>query len=185
MNKTLVIGLAVGFVTFGIIGTAISASNTANRFEKTIKASHRDSENILGQYAPKLAEQIGVSKLQANAVRDIISGANETRYGEQGSQASIQWIQEQNPTLDQSNYRVILETIEAGRNDFKIKQTMKIDQLREYETALGNIPGGLMMKLTGWPSEDFFEKYEVIIVSDHAGKAFETGRDNGLDISKM
>lgn len=167
------------------VGSAISANNTANEFEQTIRAQHEQSTNILGQYAPKLSEQIGVSKLQVEAVRTVFNGANTARYGANGSTASMQWIREQNPNLDQSNYRLILETIEAGRNDFQNAQKMKIDKLASYRVALGRFPGGMMMKIMGWPTEGFFTKYEDIVISDHAGKAFETGRDNGLDISKM
>jgi Spy/CpxP family protein refolding chaperone len=185
MSKLIVSGIAVAAVAFMAIGAAVSANNTANSFEQTIIAQHDQSENVLGQYAPKLAEQIGVTKLQTAAVKDIFTSANQARYGANGSQATMQWLVEQNPNFDQSNYRFVLETIEAGRTDFQNEQKTKIDQVRTYRTALGHFPGGMMMKIMGWPSDGFFEKYGEIVVSDHAAKAFETGRDNGLDISKM
>lgn len=185
MNKGIIVVMAASALGLGIASVAISANNTANVYEQNIIAQHQQSENVLGQYAPKLAEQIGVTKLQANAVKDIFNSANTSRYGKDGSQANMQWITEQNPNFDQSNYHLVLETIEAGRNDFQNQQKTKIDQVREYRTALGQFPSGFVMKIMGWPSEDFFARYGEIVVSDHAAKAFETGRDNGLDISKM
>lgn len=169
----LALALAVGLV---------GANNTAVRFENNIVASHADSQNVLGQYAPRLKEALGVTKLQASAVADVITKANETRYGSEGSQATIQWIKEQNPYLDQSTYRRIIDLIEAGRNDFQTAQTRKIDQIRAYRTELGLFPGTLFYSFLGKPTSGFFEKYEGIVISGHADKAFKTLRDDGVDI---
>ncbi len=186
MSKTSIIGLGiVGAFVLAIImgiGSYMSANNTANAYEQSIIAAHDQSRNVLGQYAPKLKEALGVTKLQASAVEEVITKANESRYGEEGSQASIQWIMEQNPNLDQSTYAKILTLIEAGRNDFALAQKDKIDRVRSYKTALGTMPTSFFYRLAGYPTSGFFEKYEKIVISGHAGNAFETGVDDGVEI---
>lgn len=189
MNNKVVLGgigcLGLIVIFFLIMGTALfSANNTANAYEKSIKATHENSRNVLGQYAPKLKEALGVTKIQAEAVEEIITASNESRYGEAGSQASMQWIREQNPNLDQSSYRQVLNLIEAGRNDFQREQTAKLDKIRAYETALGNMPGSFFMKVMGYPTAEFVAAdYGKIVTSGHADEAFTTGRDDGVDIS--
>ncbi len=180
----LVVGIIVLCIGIAIFGSFISANNTAATMESDIQAQQTQSENVLGQYAPKLKEALGVTKLQTSAVADVISRANESRYGKEGSEASVQWIQEQNPNLDQGSYRRILDMIEAGRNDFANAQKIKTDKIRQYRTTLNLFPGRMFYSILGYPTPGFFEKYDKIVISDHAADAFQTGRDNGVDIDK-
>lgn len=182
LNLGLVFGAVVALLLIFGIGSFISSNNKAVTFEQNIIAADSQSQNVLGQYAPKLTEALGVAKLQTAAVRDVISGANETRYGKEGSAATIQWINEQNPNLDQSGYRRIIEMVEAGRNDFQLAQQRKIDMIRTYRTELGLFPGNLFYGILGKPSPGFFEKYGEIVISNHAAGAFATHRDDGVKI---
>ena len=180
MIALIVIGvLAVGFVI-----AYVSANNSANRMEQGIKASHEQGKNVLGQYAPRLREALGVTKIQAAAVADVITKANESRYGKEGSGATMQWIQEQNPNLDQSNYGRVINLIEAGRNDFQRAQTDKIDRIRAYDTALGNMPGSFFYRLAGYPTPAYVSaNYGKLVISGHADEAFTTGRDDGVNLN--
>lgn len=180
------IGVIVGVLIFGFIIAYVSANNSGNRYEQNIKASYTQSQNVLGQYAPKLREALGVTKLQTAAVRDIITGANTSRYGADGSKASMQWINEQNPTLDQSSYQKILNLIEAGRNDFQEAQKRTIDQNRAYQTALGNMPGSFFLHLAGYPTAAYTAaRYDDIVISGHASDAFQTRRDDGVNLNGL
>ncbi len=186
MSKGLMIVLGgIGALLLLFIAGYISGNNTGNRHEQGIIASHEQTRNVLGQYAPKLRDALGVTKIQAGAVEDIITGANESRYGKTGSQATMQWITEQNPALDQSSYGKIVDIVSAGRNDFQNAQKDKIDRIRSYRTAVGNFPGGFFIKLAGYPTEGFFAKYEKIVTSGHAEDAFATGRDDGVNLNGL
>lgn len=176
---------ALALIVLSIFGGLASANNKAVTFESNIVAADQQSQNVLGQYAPRLREALGVTKLQSAAVVDVISGANETRYGKSGSQATVQWIQEQNPTLDQGSYRRIIELVEAGRNDFQLAQERKIDMVRTYRTELGLFPGNLFYGFLGKPTPSFFDKYGQIVISNHAADAFATHRDDGLDLNQQ
>lgn len=187
MNKVSPVFVALGIFAAVIVGFVIayiSANNTGNRYEQNIAASYSQSQNVLGQYAPKLREALGVTKLQASAVRDIITGANQSRYGADGSKAATQFIAEQNPNLDQSGYQRVINLIEAGRNDFQLAQSRTIDQNRAYKTALGNMPGKFFLNMAGYPTADYTAKrYDDIVMSGHAGEAFDTRRDDGVNLN--
>lgn len=187
-NRGLItIGVIAGsFLLIGLVfvGMYVSANNSGNRHENIVKFAHEDSKNVLGQYAPRLREALGVTKIQETAVADVITKANESRYGKTGSSATVQWIQEQNPNLDQASYGRIINMIEAGRNDFQNKQTEKLDKIRQYETALGNMPGSFFLRLAGYPTPAYLQAhYDKVVISGHADEAFTTGRDDGVNLN--
>ena len=179
----IVLGV-LGVLIVGLVIAYVSANNTGNRYERNIEASFTESQNVLGQHAPKIREAIGVTKVQTKAVEDVITGANQSRYGADGSKATMQWITEQNPNLDQSTFNRIVAMIEAGRNDFQRAQSRTIDQNRAYKTALGNMPGSFFLHMAGYPTADYLSKnYDQIVMSGHASDAFKTRRDDGVDLT--
>lgn len=188
MKKSIIglvaVGTALIVAALFFVGAIVSANNSATRMEAGIIAAHDQSRNVLGQYAPKLREALGVASLQAEAVEDIITAANESRYGGDGSQATKQWIREQNPNLDQRSYGRVIEMIEAGRTDFMTAQEIKLDRVRVYRTSLAAWPGAFFYGIVGKPTPGFIEKYEQIVISGDAERAFTTMRDDGVDVTK-
>jgi hypothetical protein len=188
MNKISPIFVALGVIGLAIVvlvGGYISGNNTAARYEANINASYKDSQNVLGQLAPKLRESVSITKVQEAALRNIITGANTSRYGPNGTAAAVQVIQESNPTLDQSSYARIVAMIEATRNDFATKQRRTADEMRGYKTALTTLPGSMFIKMAGYPTAGFIEKYDVVVQSSHSDNAFKTGIDDGVDINSF
>lgn len=186
MRTLFAIGGVFAFI-FLIVGIVVSANNGAASAEEQIIAAHDDSRNVLSQYAPKISDALGVTSIQTDALQKLFESSNESRYGEDGSTANVQFIREQNPNLDQSNYGKIIQMIEAGRNDFQAAQKVKIDKVRAYRTSLRTFPGGAIKGMLGYPkpTDDgtpFFKAYGEIVVSGHADNAFKTGIDNGLGI---
>jgi hypothetical protein len=174
----------LGVLVVGFVIAYISANNSGNRYEQNIAASFTQSKNVLGQYAPKIREALGVTKVQTRAVEDVITGANQSRYGADGSKAVTQFINEQNPNLDQTTFNRVVAMIEAGRNDFQTAQERTIDQNRAYKTALGNMPGSFFLHLAGYPTASYTSaRYDDIVISGHAGDAFQTRRDDGVNLN--
>lgn len=154
--------------------------NYGNRVENVIKAEYSNMENILATYSQQIAEAAQIPSMQTEDLRAIFTDTLSARYGEGGSQAAFQWLQEQNPQLDQSTYLKIQQMIEAGRNKFENAQTKFIDVKKGYETNLGYLWKGYWLRLAGYPKIDL-DDY-VIISSGHAREAFETKVDNGLKL---
>jgi len=184
MNKVTVVALSFVAVILGIIGIAvmsyISAYNTGNRLEQTIKATFENNQNILAQYGNKIAEASQVPSMQRDDVRDIITAALDARYGEEGSQAMFQFIQEQNPSIDSTVYTKIQQIVEAGRKDFEIGQTRLIDQKRVYETALGSLWTGMWMRIAGYPKIDLDEY--AIVLNQRTIDAFQSGMEEPIQL---
>lgn len=178
MNK--VFGLVTLGVVFGIgillFGAFIQTYNAAIRYETTIEASYKNNQNILGQYGLKVVEVAKVSEKYSEQLKNIVTASMEGRYGQNGSQAVFQWIQEQNPTVDPSIFRNVQQVIEAGRNEFQNNQTLLLDQCRSYDSFRQQFWNQFLLGLGGFPRLDNLTKVCTPITTTEADKAFETGK---------
>lgn len=183
-------GLIVGLTVLGIfavlgliaVTSLISANNSGVKQEAGLKNQYSNMEQVLGQYSLKVVEAAQVPTLQKEALKEVAIAALQGRYGENGSQATFQWIQEQNPNVDQSTYLKIQQIIEGGRDNFQNEQTKFLDMKRSYETDLGSFPSGIWLKLLGFPKKSL-EDYKLIS-SEHAQETFATGVDKGITLTK-
>lgn len=180
IGKTIAILAILGTVVSIPACSAVSAYNTGNRMEQGIKAQYEENQNKLSALSNSVMEAAQVPELAKNDMKEVIEAAMEGRYGPNGSGgAMFQAITEAYPgTLDAALYTKIQTLIESGRRDFAAEQSKLIDKTRVYETALGNFPGGLMMKIVGYPTINLAD-YKII-VSDYTADAFTSKRDKGL-----
>ena len=172
LGVVVVIGLVV-------VGSFVSNYNYGNVAEKSIQAEYTNMENILAQYSLKVSEVAQVPGLMADDLKEVVAAAMSGRYGDDGSKATFQWIQEAYPgQVDPAVYTKIQQVMEAGRNQFQNAQTKFVDTKRAYETNLGYLYKGFWLRVAGYPTIDLDEY--VIISSDHAKEAFDTKIDKGL-----
>lgn len=185
MNR-IVLLVVGGFVAFLFmlavlgVGSYISAANYGNRAEQGIKSTWENNENILAQYSNRIAEMAQVPDMQRDDLLAVYREAMAGRYGKGGSNAVFQWLQEQNPQLNNEIYTKLQVSMEAGRKDFEVAQTTLIDQKRSYQTELGYVWRGFWLRLAGYPKIDL-DKYEAIS-NDFASEAFTAGRENGVTL---
>jgi hypothetical protein len=166
--------LALMLCVAGVLGMSyVSAFNAGNRHEQAIKAAYTNNENILAQYGQKIQEAAQIPGMQRDDLVTIFTGSLEARYGADGSKAAFQFLQEQNPTLEQASYTQIQRMIEAGRNEFTAAQTSLIDRERAYETELGSFWRGTWLGVAGYPKINLDEF--KIISTGRAQDAFRTG----------
>lgn len=177
-------GLIAAIVLGAFVGTGavsyISAYNTANRMERSIVATDENNRNILAQYGNRVAEAAQVPAMQRDDLTAVVTAALEGRYGEDGSQAVFQWIQEQNPQIDSTVYVQLQRMIEAGRIEFAAAQTKLVDQKRIYETSLGSFWQGTWMSVAGYPRIDL-DEYQIVSTA-RADAAFETGIEEPMQL---
>lgn len=175
------IALGVVIAIFvGIVLSYISAANTANSFEQRLIAAKADSENVLGQYGQKIAEMVQVTDMARDDLIKTIKEAIGGRYGEDGSRAALQMIQEQNPSVDGTLYRDIQQEIRSGRTEFKTSQTRVLDIRQAYYTALGTVWTGFFMRMAGYPKSKF-EDFDIV-TTDRASEAFKTGKEAPIQL---
>ena len=180
-TKLLIVVIALSAIVAILVGSFISAHDYANKAETGIIMAKKNNMNILGQYTTKITEMVQVPSMMKDDLKEVIQAAIGGRYGSDGSKASWQWIKEHNPTIDPSLYTNIQQSIEAGRNKFENAQTGLLSRCQEYKTQLGKLIIGKFINLAGYPKENLDEVCEPII-STHAGKAYETGIDDGIKL---
>jgi hypothetical protein len=110
----------------------------------------------------------------------VVTAALEGRYGEDGSRAVFQFIQEQNPQIDSTVYVQLQRIIESGRTEFAAAQTRLVDQRRVYETALGSFWQGTWMSVAGYPRINL-EDYAIVSTA-RADEAFRTGVEEPMQL---
>lgn len=185
MKTSVVVSLIIVAFVFvcDIIGIAsyVSWSNYGNRTEQALDASYQNNQNILAQYTTKISEMAQVPTIYRNDLEKIISDTFHGRYGDNGSQAMVQFIKEQNLNLDPSMYKNIQTQMIAGRDEFQNAQTSLIDEVRSYKTNLGNVWSGFWLHAVGYPKVNL-DLYKPVI-NDHTVKAFATKRDEGVKLN--
>src|SRR3989344_623420 len=188
MSKGMMTLLAVVVGVALLVGVPVISYFTAwsagNRAEQNIAARWEDNENVLAQYMQKVKETAQVPGMQRDDLIAVFTGANESRYGKTGSAAVMQWIQEQNPNLDQATYVQIQRIIEAGRTEFRTAQTRLVDSKRAFRTQLGTVWRGFWLRTAGYPTIRIGypigtpDDYPIVSVEAASG-AFKSGREQG------
>lgn len=173
----ILLGLVAAIViVLGALAVSyISAYNTGNRLETTIKATYANNQNILAQYSQKVMEAAQVPSMMRDDITKVAKAAIEGRYGEGGSKAVLQAITESNPQIDSAVYRQLQQIIEGGRTEFQTSQTRLIDQKRVYEEALGSFWTGMWMRIAGYPKINLAD-YKVI-TTDRTENTFKAGKE--------
>ncbi|BBA65406.1 hypothetical protein [Xanthomonas phage XacN1] len=164
------------------IGSYIKYANYGVATETALVAKLNDNRQLLGKHSTQIGEMAQVNTMYRDDLSKVYADALEGRYGENGSGAVMQWIQEQNPNMDAALYTRLSQKIEANRDEFANEQRVLLDQKRAYETQLGLVWSGFWLKLAGYPKiklEDI-----KVVSSTHSNKAFETGVDDGIQLRK-
>lgn len=180
ISGALIALIIVGVIAFLGIASYINAANYGVRTENQLKAKLENNENIYAQGTQRVMEIAQVPALYRDDLKQIVTAAIQGRYGANGSQATFQWIQEQNPTLDAGMYSKIQQQIEAFRNEFQNNQTELLQMRATYQNALGYVWQGFWLRLAGYPKIDL-SKFDIV-TTDTARRTFETKRDGGLQL---
>ncbi|QXO11016.1 hypothetical protein pEaSNUABM54_00190 [Erwinia phage pEa_SNUABM_54] len=184
----LVIGLIIilSLVVLSVVGVVtayVSAANSGARIEANIEALNQDSENVLSTVTTNIKEQAGIVGVYSKDFQDSLAKAMGGRYGAEGSKATMQWIKEQNPTLDSSLYAKVQDIINGGRKEFQISQTRKLEVCRDYKARLNYVIGGAFMRMAGYPKTDLAKECRVVSDSD-SREAFDTGLNKPVSFNR-
>ncbi len=151
--------------------------------EEEIIATYDDMESTLAGYSLQVTEAAQIPGMKADDLNAAMRESMTGRYGKDGSNAAMQWIQENYPgQVTDELYSKIQVIIEAGRNKFTNKQKRFIDIKRGYNASLKKtLPlskGWWLTKVHDFPVINL-DDY-VIISSEHAKDTFKTKVDTGL-----
>lgn len=160
----------------------ISAYNEGNRMEQDIKATYDNNQNILSNYSNKVLEAAQVTDMMRDDMVKVVKAALQSRYGDAGSKAVFQAVQEHNPQVSEKLYSQLQDLIKAGRDEFQDNQTRLIDQKRAYNEALGSFWQGMWLKNAGYPRIKL-DDYKVVVTAQ-TRQTFETGTDAPIQLRK-
>ena len=164
------------------VASYIKYANYGAGTEVQLKAMMKNNEQMLGKHSTQIGEMAQVNDMYKDDLAEVYAGAMQGRYGENGSGAVMQWLQEHNPNFDSTLYTKLQQTIEANRNEFTNAQTLLIDAKAVYEKQLGYVWSGWWLSFAGYPKINLDDI--KVITSSHAVKAYETGVDDGITIRK-
>jgi hypothetical protein len=168
----LATSLAFGYVNFG---------NEANRSENGIVAAWTNNKNVYDNGWKTVMEKAQVPKEYIGQMKDVYDGVMKGRYGPNGSQALLQFIKEQNPTIDASVYRDIQQAVEIFHNQFAQAQTELVSRKQEYQNLLtGTMHGRFYNLVAHYPHIDL-SKYDIV-TSTKTEQDFDTKRAPELNL---
>lgn len=187
--KALLVGLGLTVVVFGVtlvvaaIGMYYTNHNLAVDNETSIVAEYDNARNVLSNTTTRVMEMNQIPSNYRDDLMQIIEATFEGRYGENGSQATWQWLQEQNIPLNDALYANVQASIEAGRNEFRNAQQRLIDRRRVYLAQLERdllFSSGWWMSMAGFPNIDL-DKYNIIIEGSVQNR-FDNQQDEILNL---
>lgn len=173
------IGIPIAIFAFVVV-MYIKYHNMGVNFEKRLDSTWQENKVVLNTYTAKVQEVAQVPAMMKDDLSQIIEQTFQGRYGENGSQAVFQFIQEQNLNLDPQLYRQIQQVMESGRNDFQTSQKVLIDVKMNYQAALDYFWSGLWLGIAGYPKLDL-SKYNIVTLSEVEAK-FESGQDSVIKL---
>ncbi len=200
-----VLGVAAAIFLVWLFPTLNSVQKDGNDRETRLNASYLSAQNELGTLISSVKEQMGVANVKSEQLNLILSDAIKGRY-EQGSSAVgatgggqlISALVEAYPDLKGlESYDRVIDAISAGREAYKNKQNVLLDQLREYDRwRRSGIVHKQLVKVMGFPSDGLEARigtqvvtgeaarnqmYVIVLPSD-AKQAYESGTFEGIDI---
>lgn len=179
-----VIALIVAIGVFIGVGSYISYYNYGVTTENALLTKQADNQQLLGKHSTQIGEMAQVADMQRDDLAKVYRDAMEGRYGDNGSTAVMQWIKEQNPTLDPTVYNRLQQRIEANREQFANAQKELLDMKNAYQNQLDRLWSGFWLKtIMNFPRKFQLEDIKII-TSTHSNKAYETGVDDGVQLRK-
>lgn len=146
-----------------IVLTLLSYANRAVEYEQNINKFDRASMNTLSNYTLKIKEMAQVPDMYVEDLKEIVKATFEGRYGDDGSKATFQWIQEQNLAFDSSMFVNLQNEMRAGRDEFKLSQDRKLEICTNYDILTNKPISKFILSVVGYPSNDIEDKCRIVL----------------------
>ncbi|MBT3729034.1 hypothetical protein HOF65_03910 [bacterium] len=153
-NKGKIIAAVIAVV---VLIWGVSIDNQMKRFENRIGAIDLDMQSVHASIFQQMKQQ-GVA---VNKYGSMVIEALEATFGENGSQAAFQWLQNQG-TIPPSVMDKLGSAIEAGYNRFDAVQRTKIDTVRSYQDFAVTFPKNIVASVRGYPTKSWDELYKIV-----------------------
>ena len=170
-TKTFLIILGVVILaSIPVISYWVNTSNTEIDIRNTIPAQTDNVDLFYTKMWETLSTKAGVTKEYAKDATAFQVAVMEGRYST--GEKMMMWIQESNPTFDQSLYKDLMNSIEGLREGFFVEQ----QKLRQLKLEHDNL-------ITKFPSKIIVGKRGQIEVQLLVNQATKNARETGIDES--
>lgn len=192
----IITGASALILVLALVGMYVSFYNTAVKLENATVAQYEQNQNNYDKFWKSISEMSQVPDKYKEDFKEVLLGNTEARYGEGGSKATFQWIQEHSVNFDSGMYTKLMTAIEAGRRDFENNQKILLDKQRRYRDHLQTVRGSLFSgsrfprQMSGpkAPTEDLDGDGRLsvldypIVTSQRTKRAFAEGEDEPLQV---
>jgi hypothetical protein len=170
----------VFFICIVFAGGLLSFRSSAVNLEETIKAQYSQNQNNYDSMWKKFKEMSQVPEKYAADLKELYLSSISARYGESGSQAMFQWLQEKNPDLNVEVYSNLQLAIESGRNSFEANQKQLVAKKEQYAKLLRSNSALVYNAILHYPKIDL-DKFSII-TSEETDRAFEDKKAEKINI---
>ena len=184
MQKTILIVAALVFALLLVVAGStavytIGVRNEAVELETQFSAQVEANKSTYDKMWKIIQQKAGVSQQYASDFKANFSAIMTGRYGnpDNREKSLMLWIKEKNPEFSIDLYKDLNRSVEALRTEFDLSQKKMIDIKRVHDNLRLKFPSSLAM----------FGKSELqlkMVTSDRTDKAFETGKDDNVDLFK-
>lgn len=169
-----VIGV-VAIIIISFIGSIFSFRSQAIDLEERINAQYVSNQSNYDNIWKSFKEITQVTTLQAEQYKDVYMGLITARY--EDTNLLFKMIQEDNPNMDSKIYTKLTEEISSGRKTFDNSQKQLTDIIREYNSYIRkHFISNMIFNFREVDAKEF------IITSDKTNNAFETGKDDIIEL---
>ena len=187
MSKISIVTLSVfGLVSFFVVSLVlgyIGFVNDARQFENGIVAAYTNNQNVYDNGWKTVKEKAQVPDAYTGKLKELYTATMEGRYGEKGSGAMFQFINEQNPQLPPAIYEQVEQSVEIFHNQFTQAQTDLVARKNSYLNFLTGTTSGRFYNMLGhFPHLDM-SKYDIV-TSDKTQQDFGTKKAPELTVFK-
>ena len=155
----------------------VGAHNSEVGLRNAITAKQKDNQSEFDNMWKKIKQTAQVTDAAKNALKEIFVEHAKARGGPKGSLAT--WIKESVPNIspDSMPFRTLMNIIVSSRDSWTQRQKELLDLKREHDNVIDKFPSTIFVGSRG--------KIEVqIVTSGRTEKAFESGKDEDVDVFK-
>lgn len=180
----IAVGVVILVLLVGGISSYVSYANSGVNYTETIDEQVAANKIKYSEFTSSAVEQMQVADKYKDALKDLITAAIEGRYGENGSTAVVQAMNEKYPgELDNTLFLSVQDTIKAGRIEFAQEQKMLAAKVKSYRIALRSQWSGMWLAYAGYsvsePIDLSAPQYNPII-NAATDESFKSGKDKGV-----
>jgi hypothetical protein len=179
MKKSIIIMIVVAFVLLVFGMGAIGTLNKEARLKNLVVAKQKDNTSEFDNMWKVIQQTAQVPEQKKEALKEIFNSYASARTGTGDGGSLMNWIKEAVPNVDVKVYDNLMNIIVSKRDAWTMRQKELIDIDREHNVMFDVFPSNIVLGIFGRQKTVI-----TIVTSSRTEKAFETGKDDDVELFK-